>query len=109
MYLKFYDRFRTESVYWAGFPILRAHLNCLEDVSTEDRDWQYWINLSAQDFPLKTNEELVQLLQSWRGANNMEVLVDKHTERLLHLRLVFATQNHFDENLQESCKQFIYV
>ncbi|PVD19775.1 hypothetical protein C0Q70_20266 [Pomacea canaliculata] len=33
--------------------------------------WRYFINLTGQEFPLKTNKELVQILKAFRGANDI--------------------------------------
>ncbi|GFO33728.1 beta-1,3-galactosyl-o-glycosyl-glycoprotein beta-1,6-n-acetylglucosaminyltransferase [Plakobranchus ocellatus] len=34
--------------------------------------WKYFINLTGQEFPLKTNYELVQIMKAFKGANNQE-------------------------------------
>ncbi|GFO07851.1 beta-1,3-galactosyl-o-glycosyl-glycoprotein beta-1,6-n-acetylglucosaminyltransferase 3-like [Plakobranchus ocellatus] len=34
------------------------------------RKWKYFINLTGQEFPLKTNYELVKILKAYKGANN---------------------------------------
>ena len=33
--------------------------------------WRYFINLTGQEFPLKTNKELVKILKAYRGANDI--------------------------------------
>ena len=33
--------------------------------------WRYLLNLTGQEFPLKTNRELVAILQAFRGANDV--------------------------------------
>lgn len=33
--------------------------------------WRYFINLTGQEFPLKTNKELVKILKSFKGANDI--------------------------------------
>ena len=44
-----------------------------ERVKKEKRKkWKYFINLTGQEFPLKTNYEIVQILKAYKGANNEE-------------------------------------
>lgn len=66
---------RSEPVYWAGFGVLRAVLNCMNDTliryGNQNR-WKYFINLSGMDFPLKTNLELVRILKLLNGSNDVE-------------------------------------
>lgn len=33
--------------------------------------WKYLINLTGQEFPLKTNKELVKILTAYKGANDI--------------------------------------
>ncbi|GFO07849.1 beta-1,3-galactosyl-o-glycosyl-glycoprotein beta-1,6-n-acetylglucosaminyltransferase [Plakobranchus ocellatus] len=40
--------------------------------SARRRKWKYFINLTGQEFPLKTNYELVKILKAYKGANNEE-------------------------------------
>ena len=44
---------------------------CISSVQTP---WKYVINLCGQDFPLKTNLDIVRLLKSFHGYNNMETV-----------------------------------
>ena len=34
--------------------------------------WRYFINLTGQEFPLKTNRELVEILTALHGANDID-------------------------------------
>ena len=36
--------------------------------------WKYVLNLCGQDFPLKTNLEIVRSLKALRGYNNLETV-----------------------------------
>ncbi|KAM4698706.1 beta-1,3-galactosyl-O-glycosyl-glycoprotein beta-1,6-N-acetylglucosaminyltransferase 7-like [Rhinophrynus dorsalis] len=61
---------KQESVVYAGFSRLQADINCMEDLIHSDIKWNYVINLCGQDFPIKTNREIVQYLKSkWSGRN----------------------------------------
>ncbi|XP_070845648.1 beta-1,3-galactosyl-O-glycosyl-glycoprotein beta-1,6-N-acetylglucosaminyltransferase 4-like [Chaetodon trifascialis] len=63
---------RRESVYYASFSRLKADLNCLSDLLLSEVKWKYVINLCGQDFPLRSNIELVSELKKLRGANMLE-------------------------------------
>lgn len=60
------------SVVYAGWPRVQADLNCMADLYEFSSEWKYFINLCGQDFPLKTNLEMVRMLRSLKGSNSME-------------------------------------
>ena len=55
-------------VQWGKFTLLQAELLCMEQLWNET-SWKYYINLTGQEFPLKTNLEIVKILQAMDGAN----------------------------------------
>ncbi|XP_042604292.1 beta-1,3-galactosyl-O-glycosyl-glycoprotein beta-1,6-N-acetylglucosaminyltransferase 4-like [Cyprinus carpio] len=61
-----------ERVQYAGFSRLKADLNCLSDLLDSEVKWKYVINLCGQDFPLRTNAELVSDLKELKGRNMVE-------------------------------------
>ncbi|KAM9338276.1 beta-1,3-galactosyl-O-glycosyl-glycoprotein beta-1,6-N-acetylglucosaminyltransferase 4-like [Symphorus nematophorus] len=63
---------KRESVYYASISRLKADLNCLSDLLRSEVKWKYVINLCGQDFPLKSNIELVSELKNLNGANMLE-------------------------------------
>ncbi|XP_005398896.1 PREDICTED: N-acetyllactosaminide beta-1,6-N-acetylglucosaminyl-transferase, isoform C [Chinchilla lanigera] len=60
---------RTEPVVYAGFSRLQADLHCMRDLVASEVPWKYVINTCGQDFPLKTNREIVQYLKGFKGKN----------------------------------------
>ncbi|XP_023137330.2 beta-1,3-galactosyl-O-glycosyl-glycoprotein beta-1,6-N-acetylglucosaminyltransferase 7 [Amphiprion ocellaris] len=62
---------RSETVTYAGFSRLQADLNCMEDLAKSKIGWRKVVNLCGQDFPVKSNLELVQYMQTkeWRDRN----------------------------------------
>ncbi|XP_063815101.1 beta-1,3-galactosyl-O-glycosyl-glycoprotein beta-1,6-N-acetylglucosaminyltransferase 7-like [Pseudophryne corroboree] len=61
---------RQETVVYAGISRLQADINCMEDLVRSDVPWKHVINVCGQDFPIKTNREIVQYLKSkWNGRN----------------------------------------
>ncbi|XP_058491777.1 beta-1,3-galactosyl-O-glycosyl-glycoprotein beta-1,6-N-acetylglucosaminyltransferase-like [Solea solea] len=63
---------RTEDVIYGAWPRVQADLNCMADLYNMRKKWKYFINLCGQDFPLKTNLEIVRQLRSLNGANSLE-------------------------------------
>ncbi|XP_058491072.1 beta-1,3-galactosyl-O-glycosyl-glycoprotein beta-1,6-N-acetylglucosaminyltransferase 4 [Solea solea] len=63
---------RLESVEYAHITRLYADLNCLSDLMRSEVKWKYAINLCGQDFPLKSNYELVLELKQLNGSNMLE-------------------------------------
>ncbi|KAL3987150.1 beta-carotene 15,15'-dioxygenase [Sarotherodon galilaeus] len=54
---------KAMNVVYAGWTRVQADLNCMADLYNTSTTWKYFINLCGQDFPLKTNLEIVQALQ----------------------------------------------
>ncbi|KAI2651464.1 beta-1,3-galactosyl-O-glycosyl-glyco beta-1,6-N-acetylglucosaminyltransferase 4-like protein [Labeo rohita] len=63
---------KLERVQYAGISRLKADLNCLSDLLDSEVKWKYVINLCGQDFPLRTNAELVSDLKELKGKNMVE-------------------------------------
>ncbi|KAJ7993747.1 hypothetical protein DPEC_G00257890 [Dallia pectoralis] len=64
---------KLESVHYAHITRLNADLNCLNDLlERSEVKWKYVINLCGQDFPLRSNRELVSDLRALNGSNMLE-------------------------------------
>uniref|UniRef100_G1U325 Glucosaminyl (N-acetyl) transferase 4 n=1 Tax=Oryctolagus cuniculus TaxID=9986 RepID=G1U325_RABIT len=77
---------RLEAVQYAHISRLQADLNCLSDLLKSSVQWKYVINLCGQDFPLKSNFELVSELKKLNGANMLETVrpPNSKTERFTY-------------------------
>ncbi|XP_042318517.1 beta-1,3-galactosyl-O-glycosyl-glycoprotein beta-1,6-N-acetylglucosaminyltransferase 7-like isoform X2 [Sceloporus undulatus] len=61
---------KRETVVYGGFSRLQADINCMKDLIHSKNQWNYVINLCGQDYPIKTNKELIQYIKSkWNGKN----------------------------------------
>ncbi|NXN50086.1 GCNT2 transferase, partial [Rynchops niger] len=60
---------RAEQVVYGGISRLRADLHCMRDLLASAVPWRYLLNTCGQDFPLKTNREIVRLLKGFGGKN----------------------------------------
>ncbi|KAF7659311.1 hypothetical protein LDENG_00000160 [Lucifuga dentata] len=55
---------------WGGASLLKAYLHSMQDlISMLEWKWDFFINLSATDFPTRTNDELVAFLSQHRDKN----------------------------------------
>ncbi|CAH1779726.1 unnamed protein product [Owenia fusiformis] len=67
-------------VRWGAFSVLNANLICMRDLFKKKK-WKYYINLTGQEFPMRTNLELVHILKAFNGSNNMKGTVEKAVSR----------------------------
>ncbi|KAL5018730.1 hypothetical protein ScPMuIL_004452 [Solemya velum] len=77
---------RKEAVVYAGFSRLQADLNCMSDLLSKNVKWKYFINLPSQQYPLKTNEEIVKILKVYNGASDIEGITGN---RMMAGRFIF--------------------
>ncbi|XP_067313602.1 xylosyltransferase 2 isoform X1 [Pseudorasbora parva] len=78
---------------WGGASLLKAYLRSMHDLlSMLDWKWDFFINLSATDFPTRTNDELVAFLSQNRdknflkshGRENARFIKKQGLDRLFH-------------------------
>nr|XP_022304877.1 N-acetyllactosaminide beta-1,6-N-acetylglucosaminyl-transferase-like [Crassostrea virginica] len=71
---------KLEDVIYASYSRLQADINCMQDLlNYTDVKWKYLINLPAQEYPLKTNLEMVKILKLFNGTNSIESVYDTAT------------------------------
>ncbi|XP_070180564.1 N-acetyllactosaminide beta-1,6-N-acetylglucosaminyl-transferase-like [Littorina saxatilis] len=58
-------------VVWARFTNVEPEILCMRHSWRQNVKWRYFINLTGQEFPLKTNKELVRILKAYHGANDV--------------------------------------
>ncbi|XP_062264233.1 xylosyltransferase 2 isoform X2 [Platichthys flesus] len=78
---------------WGGASLLKAYLRTMQDLlSMMDWKWDFFVNLSATDFPTRTNDELVAFLSQHRdknflkshGRENARFIKKQGLDRLFH-------------------------
>ncbi|XP_055373192.1 xylosyltransferase oxt isoform X2 [Condylostylus longicornis] len=57
------------STIWGGASLLTMLLQCMTDLLKSDWEWDFVINLSESDFPVKANEKLLEFLTANKGKN----------------------------------------
>ncbi|XP_029432930.1 xylosyltransferase 1 [Rhinatrema bivittatum] len=58
------------STIWGGASLLSMYLHCMRDLlEMKEWSWDFFINLSAADYPMRTNDQLVAFLSKYRNMN----------------------------------------
>lgn len=60
---------RSRSVSWGGWSLAQVLLDAMAELCVEGLDWDYLINMSGQDMPLRPARELRAFLDANDGAN----------------------------------------
>ncbi|MGH0131957.1 UNVERIFIED_CONTAM: hypothetical protein FKN15_008617 [Acipenser sinensis] len=59
-----------KSTIWGGASLLTMYLQSMKDLlDMSDWTWDFFINLSAADYPIRTNDQLVTFLSKYRDMN----------------------------------------
>jgi hypothetical protein len=59
-------------LWWGDFGMVRALLNSIKEICERALDVDFVINLSGQDYPIKTNEKIKEILAQYVGHQLME-------------------------------------
>ena len=70
---------KLENVIYEEYSRLQADINCMTDLIKTDVPWKYLINLPAQEYPLKTNAEIVEILKLFNGTSSIESVYNEGT------------------------------
>lgn len=58
---------------WGGYSLVDATLRGMAELLRMNPDWEHFINLSGQDFPLKSQGEIARFLSQHRGTEFIKV------------------------------------
>lgn len=88
------SRWRLSTI-WGGASLLSMMLHCMEEVLdiVDWNDWDFFINLSESDFPIKTHKELIAFLTKNKKKNFLKSH-GKDTQR-------FITRQGLDKTFHE--------
>jgi hypothetical protein len=59
---------------WGGYSLVEAELRGMAQLLRMDGDWEFFINLSGQDYPLKSQGYITDFLSRHRGKEFIKVL-----------------------------------
>ncbi|KAH3816229.1 hypothetical protein DPMN_117742 [Dreissena polymorpha] len=78
-------------VKWGKLSVLTPELVCMDDLLRRSTKWKYFINLTGQEFPLKSNFELVKILTAFNGSNDVECDFKGYTCICVYLTYIICT------------------
>ena len=58
---------------WGGYSLVDAELRGMTELLKMNTDWEFFINLSGQDFPLKSQSQIARFLADNRGKEFIKV------------------------------------
>lgn len=64
---------KSEKAIWGGYSLVDAELRGIEELLKKGLKWDFFINLSAQDFPLKSQAYIQNFLGSHLGKDFLKV------------------------------------
>lgn len=68
---------KSYDVVWGTISVLLPEITCMGDLWKYNKKWKYFINLTGQEFPLRTNYELVKILKIYNGSNDIDGTVKR--------------------------------
>lgn len=68
----------SENVTWGGYSMVQAELDGIKYLLNEDINWEYFINLSGQDYPLKSQEIIRNYLTNNKDKNFIKIANQKN-------------------------------
>ncbi|SMP25833.1 beta-1,6-N-acetylglucosaminyltransferase [Chryseobacterium profundimaris] len=86
-----------------GFSMIQAELNAMEYLLNVSREWDYFINLSGEDYPLKSQNIIRMFLTANRGRNYLFY----YDQKFYRPDTLQRIQNHFTE-LTHKISSLIY-
>lgn len=64
---------------WGGYSLVDAELRGMKMLLEKSDSWEFFINLSGQDFPLQSQENICQFLKKNKGRNFIKMSNQKDT------------------------------
>lgn len=84
---------QSENVVWGGYSMVQAELDGIKYLLDIHAEWDYFINLSGQDYPLKSQKIIRQFLSENRGKSYLKVA----NQALTRPETMNRIENHFEE------------
>ncbi|XP_076451294.1 beta-1,3-galactosyl-O-glycosyl-glycoprotein beta-1,6-N-acetylglucosaminyltransferase 3-like [Babylonia areolata] len=83
---------RSIDIHWSFYTVLEPEIVCMGDL-WRNKTWKYFINLTGQEFPLRTNYELVRILTAFNGVNDIAGRVPDEANQARWHRFLPAPHN----------------
>lgn len=93
----------SENVVWGGYSMVQAELDGIKYLLEINAEWDYFINLSGQDYPLKSQKIIRQFLTENNGKSYLKVA----NQLLTRPETMNRIENHFEE-LEDSISKITH-
>lgn len=84
---------KSQSTLWGGYSLVDAELRGIKELLKMGSEWEFFINLSGQDFPLKSQTHIQDFLRRNRGNDFIRVA----NQRTFRPDTLSRIQNHVTE------------
>ena len=64
---------KSQNTLWGGYSLVDAELRGIEELLKIGSEWEFFINLSGQDFPLKSQTHIQEFLSRYRATDFIKV------------------------------------
>jgi hypothetical protein len=86
---------KRHKVHWGDNGLVRAVLSGIDEIFERNLDADYILNLSGQDYPIKSNRQIVEILTEYQGHQLMEVFPLPQENRWGPMGGMFRVQNYY--------------
>ncbi|WP_277994469.1 beta-1,6-N-acetylglucosaminyltransferase [Aeromonas encheleia] len=75
----------SKNALWGGYSLVDAELRGIAALLEQNKEWEFFINLSAQDFPLRSQHDIHDFLRDHKGKDFLKVADQRqHRPDTLH-------------------------
>ncbi|REC76504.1 glycosyl transferase [Chryseobacterium elymi] len=85
---------KSKNVVWGGYSMVQAELDGMKYLLDMEMKWDYFINLSGQDYPLKSQEIIKEFLSKNNGKSYIKIADQKKSRPETMNRI----ENYFEES-----------
>ena len=86
---------KSENTLWGGYSLVNAELRGIEKLLKMGLNWDFFINLSAQDFPIKPQKYIHEFLKNNMGTDFIKISNQRNIRpNTLHRIENYVTESH---------------
>ena len=91
----------SKNALWGGYSLVDAELRGIAALLEQNKEWEFFINLSAQDFPLRSQSDIHDFLRDHKGKDFLKVADQRqHRPPPRAGRCALCDQHHPGRRLQ---------
>ena len=84
-----------DKIKWGDISVLYPDLNCMRDlINFYKGRWKYYINLTGQEMPLRTNYELVRIAKIFNGSNDIAGSKSRYCKIICFLSIFYSCNSN---------------